>query len=66
MKCPYCQQQMQEGFLSSRSPFSGQRRCQAFPFRQEGRFASGWKAGAGCPPRAYLCRSCKTVVTQYQ
>ena len=20
MKCPYCQQQMQEGFLSSRSP----------------------------------------------
>ena len=32
MKCPYCQQQMQEGFLSSRSPFSGQRRCQAFPF----------------------------------
>ena len=59
MKCPYCQQQMQEGFLSSRSPVFWSEEV-------SGDLLLGGKLGLVVRPRAYLCRSCKTVITQYQ
>ena len=36
------------------------------PSRQEGDLLLGGKLGLVVRPRAYLCRSCKTVITQYQ
>ena len=67
MKCPYCQQQMQEGFLSSRSPVFWSEEVSGLPLpARKGDLLLGGKLGLVVRPRAYLCRSCKTVITQYQ
>ena len=67
MKCPYCQQQMQEGFLSSSSPVFWSEEVSGLPLpARKGDLLLGGKLGLVVRPRAYLCRSCKTVITQYQ
>ena len=67
MKCPYCQQQMQEGFLSSRSPVFWSEEVSGLPVpTRRGDVLLGGALGLAVRPRAYLCRSCQTVITPYQ
>ena len=67
MKCPYCQQQMQEGFLSSRSPVFWSEEVSGLPVpTRRGDVPLGGALGLAVRPRAYLCRTCKTVITPYQ
>ena len=66
MKCPYCQQQMQEGFLSSRSPVFWSEEVSGLPVpTRRGDVLLGGALGLAVRPRAYLCRTCKTVITPY-
>ena len=66
MKCPYCQQQMQEAFSAAAPPFLSEE-VSGLPLpARKGDLLLGGKLGLVVRPRAYLCRSCKTVITQYQ
>ena len=67
MTCPYCRRQMEEGFLSSRSPVFWSEEVSGLPVPTRRRdVLLGGKLGLVIRPRAYLCRNCKTVITQYQ
>ena len=67
MNCPYCQQQMESGYLSSRSPVFWSETVSGFPIpsRREDVLLGG-KLGLVVRPQAFLCRNCKTVITQYK
>ena len=65
MKCPYCQQQMQEGFLSSRSPVFWSEEVSGLPLpARKGDLIMVGKLGLVVRHRADLCRSWTPVLTQ--
>ena len=67
MKCPYSRFFTSKGFLSSRSPVFWSEEVSGLPLpARKGDLLLGGKLGLVVRPRAYLCRSCKTVITQYQ
>ena len=67
MKRPHCQRRMQEGFLSSRPPVFWSEQISGLPIpTRRGDVPLGGKLGLVIRPRAYLCRACRTVITQYQ
>ena len=56
-----------KNFLSSRSPVFWSEEVSGLPLpARKGDLLLGGKLGLVVRPRAYLCRSCKTVITQYQ
>ncbi len=67
MKCPYCQQQMQEGFLSSRSPVFWSEEVSGLPLpARKGDLLLGGKLGLVVRPGLTSAGAVKTVITQYQ
>ena len=67
MKCPYCQRPMEAGYLSSRSPVFWSEEVSGLPVpTRRGDVLLGGALGLAVRPRAYLCRSCQTVITPYQ
>lgn len=67
MDCPYCGKEMEQGYLSSRSPVFWSEEVSGLPVptRREDVLLGG-KLGLVTRPRAFLCRNCKMVLTQYQ
>ena len=66
MICPYCQNQMEQGYLSSRSPVFWSENVAGFPIPTCRRDVPlGGKLGLIMRPQAFLCRNCKTVITRY-
>ena len=67
MKCPCCGKDMDEGFLSSRSPVFWSERVSGLPIptRRGDILLGGKTAGLFTRPKAYLCRDCGIVVTRF-
>lgn len=66
MDCPYCQRPMEAGYLSSRSPVFWSEEVSGLPVpTRRGDVPLGGALGLAVRPRAYLCRTCKTVITPY-
>ena len=67
MNCPYCQTPMEAGYLSSRSPVFWSEEVSGLPIpTRKWDIPLGVALGLVIRPRAYLCRTCKTVITPYQ
>ena len=65
MKCPNCGKEMEEGYLSSRSPVFWSERVSGLPLPTEkGDVLLGKMMGL-MRPKACLCRDCRTVITRY-
>lgn len=65
MKCPMCGKEMEEGYLSSRSPVFWSERVSGLPLPTEkGDVLLGKMMGL-MRPKACLCRDCRTVITRY-
>jgi len=65
MICPTCGKEMEEGFLSSKSPVFWSESVSGLPIpTQKGDVMLG-KALGLMRPKAYLCRDCRTVITKY-
>ena len=66
MICPYCQQEMEQGYLNSRSPVLWSREVSGLPFSTSREDVMlGGKLGLVMRPQAFLCRTCRTVITKY-
>ena len=58
---------MEAGYLSSRSPVFWSEEVSGLPIpTRKGDIPLGGALGLVIRPRAYLCRTCKTVITPYQ
>ena len=58
---------MEAGYLSSRSPVFWSEEVSGLPVpTRRGDVPLGGALGLAVRPRAYLCRSCQTVITPYQ
>ena len=58
---------MEAGYLSSRSPVFWSEEVSGLPVpSRRGDVPLGGALGLAVRPRAYLCRTCKTVITPYQ
>ena len=58
---------MEAGYLSSRSPVFWSKEVSGLPVpTRRGDVLLCGKLGLVIRPRAYLCRNCKTVITQYK
>ena len=65
MNCPNCGKEMENGFLSSKSPVFWSEQVSGLPVpTQRGDVLLG-KALGLLRPRACLCRDCRTVITKY-
>ncbi len=66
MQCPYCGKEMEEGYLSSRSPVFWSEGVSGLPIpTRSGEFLLGGKlAGLISRPKAHLCRDCGVVITR--
>lgn len=63
MKCPYCNQEMENGFVqSARDIFWGEKKHKLFftPNEKEVKLAIGGLNG--CIINAYYCRDCKKII----
>ena len=65
MYCPSCHQEMEEGYLSSKSPVFWSEEVSGLPLPTRPGDVLLGKAMGLMRPKAYLCRSCRAVTVKY-
>nr|WP_326186484.1 PF20097 family protein [uncultured Oscillibacter sp.] len=66
MECPYCGKPMEAGYLSSRSPVFWSENVSGLALPTQGSDVLLGKMLGLMRPRAWLCRDCGKVITDYK
>lgn len=63
MKCPFCDNEMENGYIqSARDIFWGRKKHKLFFMNDEISIASGWN---GSTKEAYACKVCQKIIIDY-
>ena len=65
MNCPICGKEMEDGYLSSKSPVFWSESVSGMPIPTQSGDVMLGKALGLLRPKAFLCRACRTVITKY-